>query len=92
MKLETYIKYLEDNAADIKAGKPIKLPVVDRDIFEEKMVKAIVAKSAKELPDGVDLWIKDEKEELAPVPWKIKVIEEIDELFIRPSRGLQIGG
>lgn len=90
MKLETYIRYLEERKADIEAGKPIIIQVVDRDIFEAKTVKAIIASTAEKLPDGEDLWIKDDKEELAPVPWRIKILEETGELFIRPNRGAHI--
>jgi len=87
MTLETYIRYLEEQKADVEAGKPVIIQVIDRDIFEAKTVKAIIAKSSKALPDGEDLWIKDDKEELAPVPWRIKIIEETGEIYVRPSRG-----
>jgi len=90
MKLETYIRYLEEQKADIEAGKPIIIQVVDRDIFEAKTVKAIIAKTSEALPDGEELWIKDDKEELGPVPWRIKIIEETGEIFARPSRGARI--
>jgi hypothetical protein len=87
MTLETYIRYLEERKADIEAGKPIIIQVVDRDIFEAKTVKAIIAKTPAALPDGEDLWIKDDKEELGPVPWRIKILEETGEIFTRPNRG-----
>ena len=90
MKLETYIRYLEEQKADIESGKPVTIQVVDRDIFEAKTVKAIIAKNPAALPDGEDLWIKDDKEELAPVPWRIKIIEETGEIFARPHRGAAI--
>ena len=90
MKLETYIRYLEEQKADIESGKPVTIQVVDRDIFEAKTVKAIIAKNPEALPDGEDLWIKDDKEELGPVPWRIKIIEETGEIFARPSRGARI--
>lgn len=90
MKLETYIRYLEEQKADIEGGKPVIIQVVDRDIFEAKTVKAIIAKTPEALPEGEDLWIKDDKEEIDPVPWKIKIIEETGDLFSRPSRGATI--
>ena len=74
MTLETYIRYIEERKADIVSGKPVIIQVVDRDIFEAKTVRAIIAQDADALPDGVDLWIKDDKEELAPVPWRIKIL------------------
>jgi hypothetical protein len=90
MTLETYIRYLEEQKANIESGKPIVIQVVDRDIFEAKTVRAVIAKDREALPDGEDLWIKDDKEELAPVPWRIKILEETGEIFARPSRGARI--
>ena len=94
MKLETYFGYLDERKAEIERGEPIEVQVVDREIFETKVVKAIVAKSSEALPDGQDLWIKNEREELDPTPWKIKIIEEKkDDIFTRPFRGLLgVGG
>ena len=90
MTLETYVRYLEEQKADIESGRPVVIQVVDRDIFEAKTVRAIIAKTLEALPDGEDLWIKDDKEELAPVPWRIKILEETGEIFARPSRGAAI--
>ena len=90
MKIETYIRYIEERRSEVDAGKPVVIQVVDRDIFESKTVRAIIAEDPKALPDGVDLWVKDDREELAPVPWKIKILEETGELFVRPHRGAPI--
>ena len=87
MKLESYTVYLEEHKAEIEEGKPFVLEVMDTNKFEKKVVKAIVAKSPEALPDGQDLWIRDEKAELAPTPWRIKIIEEINELFTRKPEG-----
>lgn len=87
MKLEGYSVYLEEHKAEIEEGKPFVLEVMDTEKFEKKVVKAIVAKSPEALPDGQDLWIRDEKAELAPTPWRIEIIEEIDELFTRKPEG-----
>jgi hypothetical protein len=75
---------------DIEAGKPITIQITDRDIFEKRVVKAIIAKSPDKLPDGDDLWIKNEREEIGAVPWKIKILEETGDLFLRPPEGLRI--
>lgn len=83
MKLECYAVYLEEHKAEIEAGKPFMVEVIDRDIFEKKVVKAIVAKTCEALPDGDNLWIRDEKTELSPTPWKIKILEETSDLFAR---------
>ena len=87
MKLEGYSVYLEEHKVEIEEGKPFVLEVMDTDKFEKKVVKAIVAKSREALPDGQDLWIRDEKAELAPTPWRIEIIEEINELFTRKPEG-----
>ena len=88
MKLETYIKYLEKCQREIEQGDPVVIQVVDRENFEEKVVKAIIAKPPKALPGGNDLWIKNYREEIDPVPWKIKVIEEVSGLFTTPRLGI----
>ena len=92
MKLEAFLPYLEEHKAEIERGEPFSIQVVDRDIFEEKVVKAIVAKSPEALPDGEDLWVKDDREEISPVPWRIKILEETTDIWTRPSRGLHTGG
>jgi hypothetical protein len=88
VKLETYIKYLEKCQREIEQGEPVVIQVVDRDNFEEKVVKAILAKPPKALPGGNDLWVKNYREELEPVPWKIKIIEEVDGLFTASKLGI----
>jgi hypothetical protein len=90
MVLETYIKYLREHMAEIEEGRPITIQVTDREIFEQRVVKAIIARSPDKLPEGEDLWIKNEREEIDPVPWRIKIIEESNDLFIRPPEGLPI--
>ena len=88
MKLETYIKYLEKYQKEIEQGDPVVIQVVDRQNFEQKVVKAILAKPPKALPGGNDLWIKNYREELDPVPWKIKVLEEVGGLFATRRLGI----
>jgi hypothetical protein len=88
MKLEVFIRYLEEHEGEIERGDPFVIPVVDRENFEQKVVKAIVAKPPKALPGGNDLWIKNYREELDPVPWKIKVLEEVGGLFATGKLGI----
>lgn len=86
---EVYLHYLEDDMKDIEAGKPINVELTDQDIYEKKMVKAIIAKNKDDMPDGDNLWIKNQREELDPVPWKVKVIEEVGDLLYRTGvRGI----
>jgi hypothetical protein len=88
MKLEVFIRYLEEHEGEIERGDPFVIPVVDRENFEQKVVKAIVAKPPKALSGGNDLWIKNYREELDPVPWKIKVLEEVGGLFATGKLGI----
>jgi hypothetical protein len=88
VKLETFIKYLEKCDKEIDQGDPVVIQVVDRENFEQKVVKAIIAKPPKKLPGGKDLWIKNYREELDPVPWKIKIIEEVNGLFTTSRYGI----
>lgn len=92
MKLEAFLPYLEEHKAAIERGEPITIQVIDRDIFEEKVVKALVSKSRDAFPDGEDLWVKDDREEICPVPWRIKILEETTDIWTRRPRGLSIGG
>ena len=92
MKLEAFLPYLEEYKAEIERGEPITIQVVDRDIFEEKVVKALVSKSHEAFPDGEDLWVKNDREEISPIPWRVKILEETNDIWARPSRGLGIGG
>ena len=91
MNLEGYTVYLAEHKAEIESGSPFILEVMDTDKFEKKVVKAIVAQSPEALPDGQDLWIRDEKAELAPTPWRIKIIQEINGLFTRKPQEPQYG-
>ena len=87
MKLESYTVYLEEHKMEINEGKPFILEVTDSDKYEKKVFKTIVAHSTEALPDGQELWVRDKKTELAPNPLRIKIIEEINDLFTRKGEG-----
>lgn len=42
-------------------------------------VKALVASSAEQLPDGDTLWVRTELGKLQKEPWKIKIIERLSD-------------
>ncbi len=46
--------------------------------YSQRWVKARVASSAEQLPDGDTLWVRTELGRLQKQPWKIKIIEELE--------------
>ncbi len=83
MPFEAYIGYLHDrNQApkpEIAAGEPIVLEVRDLDTFERLVVRAVVAEPGAELDGGDELWVLDYVEARSPAPWRIRVLEEVDD-------------
>lgn len=83
MPFEAYIGYLHDqNQAtrpEIAAGEPVVLEVRDMDTFERLVVKAIVAEPGATLDDSDDLWVLDYVEARSATPWRIRVLEEVDD-------------
>lgn len=47
--------------------------------YDNKHVRARVARSKEKLPDGDVLWIRSESGLRAPEPWYIKLLEELPE-------------
>jgi len=86
---EVYLHYLTDHMKDIKAGNPIEVELTDQDIYEKKMVKAVIAKKKADLPGSDNLWIKNQREEIDPEPWGVKVLEEVGDLYYQGSRGAE---
>lgn len=73
---EVYVAREWDN---ILAGKEIIVEVHSRDDGITHLVKAKIAKSKEQLPDGEALWVKNEDGAfLAENPWAIKILEELD--------------
>ena len=71
--------YLARNMADIEAGKEITSEVFFFEDASIRLVKARIAKDAEQLPDGEDLWIRnDEGRWIKKNPWRIKILEELD--------------
>ena len=71
--------YLAKQWDNIQAGKEIIVEAHSRDDGSTHLVKAKIAKSKEKLPDGEDLWVKNEDGAfLAENPWAIKIVEELD--------------
>lgn len=83
MAYEAYIGYLTDAAQqtrpEVKSGEPFVIELRDLDTFERLVVRAIVAEPPGAVEGGQELWVLDWVENRKPVPWSIRVLEEIDE-------------
>jgi len=79
MPYEAYIGYVAEKEADIEVQTPIVLEVRDVETYERKVVKALVGKPGSELVDADNLWILDWVEARQELPWRIVILEELDE-------------
>jgi hypothetical protein len=79
MPFEAYIGYVAEKDAEIDSGTPLTLEVRDLDTYERKIVRALVARPGAELADSDELWILDWVEARQPEPWRISVLEELEE-------------
>ncbi len=71
--------YLAKNWADVEAGKEITCEVFFYDDASIRLVKARIAKEPDQLPDGEELWIRnDEGQWIKKNPWRIKILQELD--------------
>jgi len=77
---EVFQAYLDKQVKKIEKGEAVVLEVRDLSDFTRKVVKAKVNKSKESLPNGVDLWVHNLKDEIYPEPWVIEVVEELDEM------------
>jgi hypothetical protein len=48
--------------------------------YQSFHVKAIVSSSAEQLPEGDTLWVRTELGRLDQHPWKIRIIEPLEDL------------
>ncbi len=67
---ETFVTTLDE----LVEGKEIELQVMDREVYEQQKVRAIVASSRDRLPDGETLWIRYSRGLLYKQPWVIKIL------------------
>ena len=79
MPYEAYIGYLSQKDAEIEALTPIVLEVRDLETYERKVVKALVGKPGSNVPEADTLWILDWVEARQEEPWRIAVLEELEE-------------
>ncbi|KJS00763.1 MAG: hypothetical protein VR68_06730 [Peptococcaceae bacterium BRH_c4a] len=45
--------------------------------YDTKQVKAMIARSSADLPEGDILWVRSEMGVLDPDPWSIKILEDL---------------
>lgn len=79
MPFEVYIGYVADKDAEISAGTALTLEVRDLDTYERKIVRALVGKPGAQMAESDELWILDWVEARQTEPWRIKVLEELEE-------------
>lgn len=79
MPFEVYIGYVADKDPQIEAGEVLTLEVRDLDTYERKVVRAQVGKPGADLAGSDELWILDWVEARQAQPWRIKVLEELEE-------------
>lgn len=70
--------YIANNWKDIEAGKPVECELQSSEDRTMHWVKAQIAHSAKELPGGDELRIKNEDGKVKEETWRVKVLEELD--------------
>ena len=73
---EIFVRKLED----LEQNKEIECEIRDISTYQTKVVKAIVSSSAKDLPDGSQLWVRALVGHLLDEnPWKIKITKVLEE-------------
>jgi hypothetical protein len=78
-KYSIFERYVAAYWDDVKAGKEITCELLDLDQGYTKIVKARIARTKKELPDGDELMLKSEDGEWKlGEPWAVKIVEELD--------------
>ncbi|MFQ5987770.1 MAG: phenylphosphate carboxylase subunit gamma [Dehalococcoidia bacterium] len=79
MKRE-YVTWVDD-LHNLPEGEEIQLTIRDltpgRRKYEARHVKAILSSSPDKLPDGDTLWLRSGSGVMMPVPWVIRVVEEL---------------
>jgi hypothetical protein len=90
MAYEAYIGYLTDASQntrrEIMAGEPFVIELRNLDTFERLVVRALVAEPPAKVEAGEELWVLDWVENRRPVPWSIRVLEELDEEQLEAAR------
>jgi hypothetical protein len=76
---EIFMPFLDGHEKEMEEGKEIVVEVRSLEDFTRKVVRAKIAKEPSKLPDGIELWVKDAKDEFLPEIWRIKIVEELPE-------------
>lgn len=76
---EVFHPFLDGHEKEIENLKEFVTEVRDLKDFSRKIVTAKISKDPAKLPDGEELWVKDAKENILPIPWRIQIVREMDE-------------
>jgi len=76
-----------DDLTLLKEGEEIEIAIREMDIYRTRLVKAVVYSSPDKLPDGDNLWIRYNRGNLRPSPWKIKIIKDLPGLLKKERKG-----
>jgi len=88
-----YQGYLDGHEEEIAKGEPFVLEVRDLQTMTRMVVRARVARSQQELPQGKPLYRKGYRDEFGfeGEPWAIEILEELDEDIV-PQRADTLKG
>ena len=90
MPYEVYIGYVTDASQrtrrEVADGEPVVMEIRDLDTFERLIVRALVAEPPERVEMGDELWVLDWVENRQPVPWSIRILEELDDDAIEAPR------
>jgi len=84
---EIYEAYIDGHEEEIDAGQAFITEVRELSTFARKVVRARIARSPDQLPQGEKLWVRAYNDEDILGPWAIEVLEELDEDQYQPIRG-----
>jgi len=84
---EIYEAYIDGHEKEIDACEPFITEVRELDTFTRKVVRARIARSPDQLPQGQTLWVRAYNDEDIWGPWAIEILEELDEDQFQPIRG-----
>jgi hypothetical protein len=67
---------------DLPEGQEVELFIRDlapgRHKYKARYVKAVVSRSAAQLPQGDTLWLRSLRGKLYPQPWVIQILAEVE--------------
>ncbi len=72
-----YETYIIEDISELREGEEVTLNIRDREMFEPRVVKAIISSSPENLPGADTLWLRWQRGQLVPKPWAIKITQEL---------------